>query len=380
MKNIGIYIHFPFCASKCSYCNFTSFAGKNDMQLKYFQSLIKEIEMYKNKSIVVDTIFIGGGTPSIMFDGCISTLLSEIRKKFSVLDNVEITIEANPNSITSLKCQEWKNAGVNRVSVGLQTTNPNSLKLINRSHNKNDYIKAIDEIKSVGITNINTDCLIGLPRQRQSDVRKTLGLVMKLGCTHISVYSLILEEETTLYEMVSSGQVKLPKEEKVLGMYNFTNKFLKENGYNRYEVSNFAKENYECKHNLNTWNMHEYIGFGVSANGYYKGKRYSNVDTIEEYVKLVSLGKKPISQEEKNTLQETFEEAIMLGLRTKFGINLKDIILKFNIDLLSIKKKEIDMFIKNNLIKIDKDFMIVTDIGMSVLNKIILEMVSNIEI
>ncbi|MGN0961091.1 MAG: radical SAM family heme chaperone HemW [Christensenellales bacterium] len=380
MKKVGIYIHFPFCASKCKYCNFVSFSGKNDMQLKYFQSLIKEISAFNAKDIQVDTVFIGGGTPSIMFDGCISTLLSEIRKNFKVLENAEITIEANPNSINISKAQEWKESGVNRVSVGLQTTNLNSLKLIGRPHTKQDYIRAIDDIKSVGITNINTDCLIGLPRQKQSDVRKTLGLVMKMGCSHISVYSLILEENTSLYDMVDRGEIKLPKEEKVLGMYNYANKVLSEFGYNRYEVSNFAKENYECRHNLNTWKMGEYLGFGVGAHSYFNSKRYSNVSSIEEYIKLISLGKRPIEDEEKITPQETFEETIMLGLRTKYGINLNEIKNKFNIDLLKLKHKEIDFFTKENMISINNENLIVTSQGMPVLNKIILELVANIEI
>lgn len=380
MKKVGIYVHFPFCASKCKYCNFTSFSGKNDMQLKYFQSLIKEINMYDNKNLVVDTIFIGGGTPSIMFDGCILTLLSELRKKFNVLNDAEITIEANPNSITKLKAMEWKEAGVNRVSVGLQTINQNSLKLIGRPHTKNDYIRAIEDIKSAGITNINTDCLIGLPRQKQSDVRKTLALVHKMGCTHVSVYSLILEEDTPLHKMVCKGEVKLPKEEKVLGMYNYAYKFLQENGYNRYEVSNFASEDFECKHNRNTWQMHEYIGLGVGAHGYIDGIRYSNIDTIEEYIKLVSLGNKPIEEDERISNQEMFEETLMLGLRTRYGVNLVDIQSKFDIDILKVKDNEIKYFIKEGLISIKNNNLVVTSQGMPVLNKIILELVANIDL
>lgn len=380
MRKVGIYIHFPFCASKCKYCNFTSFSGKNDMQLKYFHALLKEIGSFKAKNIVVDTIFIGGGTPSIMFDGCISTLLSEIRKNFEVLEDVEITIEANPNSVTKLKCQEWKECGVNRVSVGLQTINQNSLKLIGRAHNKNDYIRAIENIKSAGITNINTDCLIGLPRQKQTDVRKTLSLVLKLGCTHVSVYSLILEEDTPLHQMVMSGEVALPKEEKVIGMYNFANKFLTAHGFNRYEVSNFASEKYECQHNLNAWRMQEYVGFGVGAHSYFNGKRYENVDTIEEYIKLVGMAKRPLLDEEKISSREAFEETIMLGLRTRYGVNLIQIKDKFGVDLKKCKQSEIEYFMQNGFVEIVEDNLIVTTDGMSVLNKIILELVADIDL
>ena len=309
------------------------------MQLKYFQSLIKEIDIYGNKDLSVDTIFIGGGTPSIMFSGCISTLLSELKKKFNVLEDAEITIEANPNSITKSKVIEWKESGVNRVSVGLQTINPNLLKLIGRPHTRNDYINAVNIIREAGIENINTDCLIGLPRQKQSDVKKMLQLVEKLNCTHVSVYSLILEEDTPLYTLVSNGTLKLPKEEKTLGMYNYANKFLNLHGYNRYEVSNFSRENYECKHNTNTWLMHNYIGFGAGSHSFVGNKRYNNIAQIEDYIKVVGLNKKPIENEETITKNELFEETIMLGLRTKYGINLVDINTKFKINIQNTKKR-----------------------------------------
>lgn len=375
MKKIGIYIHFPFCVSKCKYCNFVSFSGKNDMQLKYFQALIREISQSQADNVVVDTIFIGGGTPSVMFDGCVSTLLSEIRKKFTVLDDAEITIEGNPNSITLAKAREWKECGINRVSIGLQATNPNILRLIGRQHTKQDYVRAVEIVQSVGITNINTDCLVGLPRQRQTDVRKTLSLVTKLGCTHVSVYSLILEDDTPLARMVDSGEVKLPKEEKTLGMYNFAYNFLENNGFHRYEVSNFALGDNECKHNLNTWSMHEYLGFGVGAHSFLNGKRWHNVDTIEEYTKLVDSDKNPIAGIETISSQELFEETIMLGLRTVYGINLADIKNRFDIDLREVKKDIIDNFCKNNLIIIDGDTLKATSLGFAVLNKIILELV-----
>lgn len=375
MDTIGIYIHFPFCASKCKYCNFNSYSNKNDLQIKYFQALIKEIEMYSNKNVLIDTIFIGGGTPSIMFDGCVSTLISEIRKHYNVSKTAEVTIEANPNSITLSKAREWKECGINRVSVGLQTVNTNSLKLIGRPHTKQDYIKAIDMVKSVGIDNINTDCLIGLPRQKLSNVKHTLNLVSKLKCKHISVYSLILEEDTPLYKMVKNNEVKLPKEEKVLSMYNYAYKFLKEQGYERYEVSNFALKDYECKHNLHTWQMGSYLGFGAGAHSYFDNIRYSNMLSIEEYITIIYDNKKPIQQKEKISKQERFEETIMLGLRTKFGIDLDEIKNEFGIDILKKKNDVINEFLSKGLIKLVYNRLIPTDLGYTVLNKIILELV-----
>ncbi len=375
MKKIGLYVHFPFCASKCKYCNFNSYANKNDLQLKYFQALLKELSMYKSDNILIDTIFIGGGTPSIMFNGCISTLISEIKKTFHVAEGVEITIESNPNSIDKSKAMEWKESGVNRVSVGLQSINTNLLKLLGRPHTRQDYLRAIDDITSSGITNINTDCLIGLPRQKLSDVKKMLSLLVKLKNTHISVYSLILEEDTELYKMVKSGVVKLPKEEKSLGMYEYTCKFLQENGYEKYEVSNFATKGFECKHNLHTWSMHEYIGIGAGAHGFLDNIRYSNVESIEDYISAVSTENKPIATEEKIDNNELFEETVMLGLRTKYGINLTEIKDKYGINLMNTKKTEINTYLDMKVIEVKDNILRLTEIGYPILNKIILDLV-----
>jgi len=375
MKNVGIYVHFPFCASKCKYCNFNSYDNKNDLQLDYFQAMLKEIEMYKSNDIYVDSIFIGGGTPSMMFDGCISTLISQLKKSFLVALNAEITIECNPNSVTLQKAREWKECGVNRVSVGLQTINQNALNAIGRTHTKKDYVKAVDIIKSVGFKNINTDCLIGLPSQKLSHVKKTLALVTKLKCSHVSVYSLILEKDTMLYKMVNENLVKIPKEEKALGMYNYAYAYLKKMGYSRYEVSNFAQKNCECKHNVNTWKMGEYLGFGAGAHGYFNGVRYSNFSSPESYIFVLQDGRKPVDNEEKLKRKEKLEETIMLGLRTKYGIDLEQIKKEYKVDLMEKKKDVIDDLIKNNLINIAYNKIVATDLGFTVLNKIILDLV-----
>ncbi|MBE5738299.1 MAG: radical SAM family heme chaperone HemW [Clostridiales bacterium] len=375
MKKVGIYVHFPFCVSKCKYCNFNSYADKNEFQQDYLRALVKEIQGYSDKSIVVNSIFIGGGTPSVMFDGCVSTLLSVIRSSFQVEDDAEVSIESNPNSITLTKVREWQEAGVNRVSIGLQTANNNSLRLLGRVHTRQDYINAVDIVRSVGITNINTDCLIGVPKQKLSNVKYMLALINKLKCPHISVYSLILEEDTELCRLVNSGAVKLPKESKTLGMYNFVLKYLREQGYDRYEVSNFAKPNMECKHNRNIWNMSEYLGFGAGAHSYFKGDRYSNVLSIEEYISLISSGKTPIDARETISKDEVLEETIMLGLRTREGINLSKMKEELDVDLNETKKDAIKYLIDNKFIEIDGDYLRATDLGFTVLNKVILELV-----
>lgn len=376
MRDIGIYIHFPFCVSKCKYCNFNSSADNNHLQMEYFKTLIREIKMYSDSKINVDTIFIGGGTPSIMFDGCIATLISEIKKNFNVSPDAEITIEANPNSVTMLKAQEWVSAGVNRVSIGLQTTNANVFKLIGRAHSTKDYIDAVEMVRNAGISNINTDILVGLPRQKMSHLKHTLKLITKLQCSHISVYSLILEEDTPLYSLVESGELKLPKEEKSITMYDYAYRYLKDQGFTRYEVSNFAKKGYECQHNLHTWQMGEYLGFGAGAHSYYKGIRYNNYSDIHEYMSNINEDKKPVETKEKISNVEALEEYIMLGLRTKYGIDTDEIKSRYKLDLLRNKKETINHLISRGLINLVYNRIIATDLGVKVLNQIILELVS----
>lgn len=376
MKKVGIYVHFPFCASKCYYCNFNSYSDKSNLQNEYIQALLTEIASYKSNKLLVDSIFIGGGTPSFMPDGTIATIISEIKKCFAVDIDCEITIECNPNSVNSTKAIEWKNAGVNRVSIGLQTANEKLLRLIGRIHTKKDYLNAVECIRNAGINNINTDCLIGLPKQQLSDVKHTLKIVTKLQCTHCSVYSLIVEKDTKLAKMLENKELTLPKEEKSLGMYEYACKFLKENGFNRYEVSNFAKKGFECKHNTSTWQMGEYLGFGAGAHSYINNCRYNNIQGIEEYIDAIQNKKLPVEKKEKINNDEKFEETIMLGLRTKYGIDLDEISKNFKIDLLKTKRETINNLLSNGFINLVYNKIIPTDLGFTVLNKIILELVS----
>jgi len=374
MKKIGIYVHFPFCASKCAYCDFNSYANVSHMQEDYLKALVNEINYNSNKDVEIDTIFIGGGTPSIAKTGTIATIINAIKYNFNVLNNAEITIECNPNSVNYAVLSEWKEVGINRISIGLQTTNKNILKLIGRTHDKQDYINAIDLIKSFGFKNINTDLMIGLPKQKSSDVKYAINLCDKLGCKHISCYSLILEEKTLLYKLVNEGKIKLPKEEKVLGMYNTANTTLQKFGYSRYEVSNFAKDGYQCKHNINCWKLHEYYGFGAGAHGYIDNVRYYNYSKIEDYIVAINSSKSAIEAKEELNNVDHYEEAIMLGLRTSKGVKISQLDKYLGESFLNKYKESIDKYLAMSYISIT-DYLAVTDSGISVLNQIILDFV-----
>lgn len=377
MKELGLYIHIPFCVSKCYYCNFNSQAGQDNLKEDYVKAIIKEIVAFSSNATdyEVTTIYIGGGTPSCMSEGQIGNIMSAIKGNYNLSSNVEISIEANPNSVTIEKAREWRESGINRVSVGLQSANDSLLKSINRAHTLEDYVNAIKTLKSVGFSNINSDIMLGLPNQTLKDVKDTLKVVLKNKIPHISAYSLILEEGTLLHKMVNSGEVSLPCEDDVVKMYDYVYMALKRHKINRYEVSNFAKKNYMCIHNYNCWNMVEYVGFGVGANSYFNRLRWGNIESIKNYIDNMSTGQSVKDFEEKESNEDLYDEYIMLKLRTMEGVDLIKVKEEYCFDLLNLKKDEISKLLKYGLIDIKNNHLFATCDGFKVLNQIILELV-----
>ena len=285
MKEIGIYIHIPFCKSKCNYCDFNSFAKKDDCIDNYINAVKQEIEEYakNNKDILVKTIYIGGGTPSYIKEKYMEELIETIKQNLEIVSNAEITIEANPGTVNKRKLECYYKIGINRLSIGLQSVNDKLLKLLGRIHDFEDFLETVRLANTVGFSNINADCMIGLPNQNIYDVEETLNVLIDLKLTHISVYSLIVEPNTTLENKINSGELKLPDEEIERYMYWFAKRKLEENGYLHYEISNFARPLYRSKHNLDCWNQKEYKGFGVSASSYENGVRYTNIADMKLY-------------------------------------------------------------------------------------------------
>lgn len=375
--NLGLYVHIPFCVSKCQYCNFYSINQLDDVN-DYLVALIKEIEREsaKYKDYNVDTIFIGGGTPSILPTGAVSLIINTIKNCYNVDSNCEITMESNPNSIDYTKAVSWKEAGVNRISVGLQTTSNRLLKLIGRAHTFEDYLNCMDILKKVGFNNINADIMLGLPSQKQGDVKTTLKYCFNLGITHISAYTLILEEDTPLYNRVVSGELKLPKEEKVVGMFDYVLKQTAEAGYKRYEVSNFAKDNYACKHNINCWSMCDYVGFGCSAHSFFKNIRFNNISNVKDYIYNVNNNISVVENSEVLDTLELIEESIMLELRMTKGVDLDRLKTLYEYDLLMDKTQEINDLKSLDLIEYNTHYLWATTEGFYVLNQIILKLVN----
>lgn len=256
-KCIGIYIHIPFCKAKCNYCDFVSFANKRNLINEYIEAVTKEIKHNNLERYDIDTVYIGGGTPSVLDSKDISKILEELKP--NIKEGAEVTIEINPGTANKEKLEDYKEAGINRISIGLQTTDDELLKQIGRIHSYEEFLKVYKTARKVGFKNINVDLMLGLPNQNLEILEKSIKQILRLKPEHISVYSLILEENTKLFEMIDKGELELPNEEMEREMYWKAKERLEEKGYIHYEISNFAKNGYKSMHNSNCWEQQEYI-------------------------------------------------------------------------------------------------------------------------
>ncbi|MGN1301375.1 MAG: radical SAM family heme chaperone HemW [Clostridia bacterium] len=377
MKELGIYVHIPFCKQKCSYCDFISYWDKNDLVEKYIEALKQEIKTNTEdvSKYEISTIYIGGGTPSYIESKHIEEILKTIKKKYNVSKNAEITIEVNPGSATKEKLECYAEAGINRISIGLQSCNNNLLKMIGRIHTYEDFLSTYKLAREVGFKNINVDLMIGLPNQTLEDVKKSLEEIIKLNPEHISVYSLIVEEGTPIEKKIVKGELKLPNEELERKEYWEVKITLESSGYKHYEISNFAKRGYESKHNLNCWEQKEYLGFGVAAHSYMNGVRYSNVEHIEEYLKKEMGSEKcEVGKNTSNIIHEIQteenkkKEYMLLGLRKIDGIKISSFKNKFGCNPIMEFKNELNKLVQEKLIEIDLDQIKLTKKGIDLAN------------
>lgn len=366
-SELGIYIHIPFCVKKCYYCDFISFTNQNENIETYIKSVLKELDEYDLNKYNVTTIYIGGGTPSAISSAYIVDILEKIKEKLennnTEWKDIEITIEVNPGTVTKEKLQDYKSVGVNRLSIGLQTTNDNLLKIIGRIHTYKEFLETYKQAEEVGFKNINVDLMIGLPSQTIQDLKDSLNKVIKLEPKHISTYSLILEEDTVLEKLVESGKLILPDEDMERQMYWYVKNTLELNGYNHYEISNFAKEGFESKHNLNCWEQKQYIGLGLAASSYINNERYSNVGDMKKY--LNGSGK---IIEERQSIEDTEKEYMLLGLRKTSGVNISKFKEKFACNPLFLFREELNKLVMDKLITVDTNNIKLTNKGLDFAN------------
>ena len=317
----GIYLHIPFCKQKCRYCDFTSFPNRLEFAEAYMACLYKEIEMRGKQleKLTFDTVYFGGGTPSVIDPDYIYGAMKQIVKCFHLSKNPEITIEMNPGTVSEKKIATYKRAGINRFSVGLQTAIDSQLEEVGRIHNVRDYLYCTSLLKD---ENFSADVMLGLKGQTKEDVRKTIEVVAGSGAKHVSMYALTPEDGTPIYSDYLNGE--LPDGDEVRALYDYGYALLKEKCYERYEVSNFAQKGYESKHNLNYWKRGEYIGLGVSASSFMCGKRFTNTFDLDEYIKCILSGFLPVIESEDVKGDDAKFEFVMLALRTARGISAQE--------------------------------------------------------
>ena len=370
----GIYIHIPFCISKCIYCDFCSAPADEDTKEQYVSALCREIRQagieaeQKGENRTASTVFFGGGTPSILRSAQSVEIMNAVREAFRLTDDAEITMECNPGTLTKEKLETYRYAGVNRLSIGLQSTNNRDLKNLGRIHTYEQFEESYIEARLAGFNNINVDIMSAIPGQTPEKYAENLRKVVALKTEHISAYSLIVEENTPLYDMVerTHGRI-LPSEEDDRRMYAMTKEILVEAGYNRYEISNYAKPGYECRHNCFYWNRTEYLGFGIAAASLSGNRRYTNTSDMASYLA------NPIhnrAEEQILTVEDEMEEYMFLGLRMMKGVDKTEFARLFGKDYDEVYGDITRRHIEQGLMAAEGSRLYLTDIGIDISNTV----------
>lgn len=360
-RPVGLYIHIPFCVRKCNYCDFCSKSPVSGDFDRYFERLEQEFSAYRRTpKISVDSIFIGGGTPSLLPPGYFTRLFDLIRITFDISSDAEITTEINPGTLTEQRALEYKAVGINRTSIGLQSIHENELKKLGRIHSFDDFLSSYNLLSRLGFDNISVDLMYGIPDQTIESLEKTISCVTSLHPRHISLYGLIIEDGTPFGKSWQS--LALPTEDEECDMYYRACDLLRGVGYGHYEISNYAIPGYECRHNLKYWNTDEYIGIGAAAHSFFEGKRYGNTRDIFDPIR------DPNADDESGA-----DEYVMMRLRLSDGLSLSEYRKKFGVDFLVGRSEKLSLFFDHGLLTFDDEWVKFTERGFYVSNSILSE-------
>lgn len=370
---LGLYIHIPFCKQKCKYCDFNSYSGITNMSSSYVEALTTEImNCTKAENREINTIYIGGGTPTYIETEYIEKIMSVLNSKFNISNDAEITIECNPGTADIEKLKRIRDTGINRLSIGLQTTHDDSLKELGRIHTYSDFLDCYSDARKAGFDNISVDLMFGLPNQTPEKWLSTLEHVTKLSPEHISAYSLKIEPGTPFEKLYESGNLCIPDDDQNRDLYDECVSILSGRGYKRYEISNFSKENYESIHNLIYWKTNDYIGFGAGSHSCLENIRYNNIYDIKEYIESVISKNDQVESLYKNTKNDSMCEFVFLGLRLDEGISKKTFKDRFNVDIYDVFSNQLNKHIKlntiideNNFIRINPKYTYISNMIMS---------------
>lgn len=376
-KKLGLYIHIPFCEKKCKYCDFLSFPSEKSTYKEYTLQLVNEIRARSPyyKDYQIDTIFIGGGTPSILDGMEILNIMSSVYENFIVEASAEVSIECNPGSLDIDKLAAYKQAGINRISLGLQSTDNKELKLLGRIHTYEDFLDSYEKVRQAGFDNVNIDLMSALPTQTLSSLKSSLKKLVMLKPEHISVYSLKLEENTPFYNYFTtdSGKKYLPSEEVDRAMYDFTNEYLAKNSYNRYEISNYAKKGKECKHNVRYWTGKEFLGIGLGAASISMDRSFHVVRDFNTYMKADFKKDLTFLYEEVEELSQTrkMEDFMIFGLRLTKGIFVGDFFEKFSLNVFDVYGNVIKKHMNDGLLEYKNSYLRLTSRGIDLSNLVL---------
>jgi len=385
-KELGLYIHIPFCHTKCTYCDFNTYSGLENLIDDFSESIYKEINFWGIREFYkVDTIFIGGGTPSYVDTEIIKNILNKISDNFLLSKKPEITLEINPEDVSEKKALEWKEIGINRCSLGVQSLVNSELKILNRRHDSEKAIEAINILSKI-FNNISVDLIYGLPLQTKDSYIETLKKIISQNINHISCYSLQVEKGTVLDQQVNTNKINVANDDLSAEMYKVTQKILLENDFENYEISNWSKENKLSQHNLKYWTMKPYIGIGPGSHSYIDNKRFSIIKSPKKYMDFF---KKPITNissirekilylrennfldvYEKQLRENEILEFLMLNLRLRDGININNFKKRFDLDFEDLYLSKLDYFIKENIIFKKEDSYILSEKGKLFANEV----------
>lgn len=337
-RDLGIYLHIPFCRQKCSYCDFPSYEGLQEYYASYVEALKGEIRLWcaahpESRTLPVDTVYFGGGTPTELSIDQLADIMKTIQETFMLKDTVQISVESNPGEVDRSFLTELHRLGMNRISFGVQTFTDKLLKLLRRSHTSGQAITALEEASRAGFTDISADFIYALPEQTMADLKDTMNRLRQLPVNHVSIYGLQLEGGTWLEQQVSRGTVILPDEDTAESMYDFILDNMEEAGYERYEISNFAAHKSYSRHNLRYWQYKDYLGFGSGAHSFYEGVRRASESYVVPYCERIKRGELPITEEVVITPARAMEDYSFLALRTRWGISGEDFQTRFDLPL-----------------------------------------------
>lgn len=367
MNKSGIYLHIPFCKTKCIYCDFYSVTKRDNSIEKFVDCMVNEIRLNKNclKDTTYDTIFFGGGTPSVLTENQLEKILNTLYKFYTIDENTEVTLECNPGEITFEKLLHFRKLGVNRLSIGFQSFSEKNLKFLGRLHTSEQSISTFNNARKAGFDNINIDLIYDIPNQKLKDWKHDLFLGTSLEPEHISAYSLTVEKNTALHSMVKNRTIFMPSEELDKKMFLQTIEYLENKKYFHYEISNFSKQNKKCKHNLHYWRLNPYLAFGPGAHGFDGRKRWWNKKSIDFYINNLKNNNLPIESEEILTKKDSFNEIVMNGLRLIEGAKIEKLNNLLDIDLIKYlepyKKKWPYIKTDNKNLSIKKEGLLFTD-------------------